>query len=99
MLRPGNHEDSAWSLLGLAATNLANGEGEHGAMLLGAARAVLTQMGADFKPFERRLHEATKAEATALCGPTVHAAARDRGASLTLPAAVGLALDGDVPSV
>ncbi len=36
-------------------------------MLLGAARAVLTQMGADFKPFERHLDEATEARSLGRC--------------------------------
>jgi len=92
-------EDLAWCLEGLASLAAREGDGERASTLLGVAGALLAHMGADFKPFERRLHEATEAEATALCGPTVHAAARDRGASLTLPAAVGLALDDDVPSV
>ena len=87
----GNHEDSAWSLLGLAATNLANGEGERGAMLLGAARAVLTQMGADFKPFERHLDEATEARSRTLLGSSGHEAALRRGSSMTLDEALDLA--------
>ena len=64
----GDREDSAWSLLGLAATNVATGDGERGAILLGAARTVLTQMGADFKPFERHLDEATEERSRALLG-------------------------------
>ena len=87
----GNHEDSAWSLLGLAATNLANGEGERGAMLLGAARAVLTQMGADFKPFERHLDEATEARSRTLLGSSGHEAALRHGSSMTLDEALDLA--------
>ena len=87
----GNHEDSAWSLLGLAATNLANGEGERGAMLLGAARAVLTQMGADFKPFERHLDETTEARSRTLLGSSGHEAALKHGSSMTLAEALDLA--------
>ena len=87
----GNHEDSAWSLLGLAATNLANGEGERGATLLGAARAVLTQMGADFKPFERHLDETTEERSRALLGAAGHEAALERGSSMTLDEALDLA--------
>jgi hypothetical protein len=87
----GNHEDSAWSLLGLAATNLANGEGERGATLLGAARAVLTQMGADFKPFERHLDEATEARSRTLLGSSGHEAALRHGSSMTLDEALDLA--------
>jgi hypothetical protein len=87
----GNHEDSAWSLLGLAATNLANGEAERGATLLGAARAVLTQMGADFKPFERHLDETTEARSRMLLGTAGHEAALTRGSSMALDDALDLA--------
>ena len=87
----GNQEDSAWSLLGLAATNLANGEGDRGAMLLGAARAVLTQMGAEFKPFERHLDEATEARSRTLLGSSGHEAALRHGSSMTLDEALDLA--------
>ena len=87
----GDREDSAWSLLGLAATNLAKGEGERGAILLGAARAVLTQMGADFKPFERHLDEATEQRSRMLLGASDHEAALKRGSSLTLDEALDLA--------
>ena len=63
--------------------------------MLGVAGGLLAQMGAQFKPFERRLHEATEAQSTALCGPALHAEAKERGASLTLTVALALALDGD----
>ena len=87
----GDHEDSAWSLLGLAATNVATGDGERGAILLGAARAVLTQMGADFKPFERHLDEVTEERSRMLLGTAGHEAALRRGSSLTLEEALDLA--------
>jgi predicted ATPase/DNA-binding SARP family transcriptional activator len=87
----GDHEDTAWSLLGLAATNLANGEGERGTMLLGAARSVLTQMGAEFKPFERHLDEVTEERSRMLLGAAAHEAALRRGSSLTLDEALDLA--------
>ena len=87
----GNHEDTAWSLLGLAAMNLANGDGERGAMLLGAARTVLTQMGADFKPFERHLDAVTEERSRMLLGTAGHEAALKRGSSLTLDEALDLA--------
>jgi len=87
----GNHEDTAWSLLGLAAMNLANGEGERGAMLLGAARAVLTEMGADFKPFERHLDEVTEERSRKLLGTAGHEAALRAGAAMTLDEALDLA--------
>jgi hypothetical protein len=61
-------------------------------MLLGVADGLLTQMGAEFKPFERRLHDATEEHARELCGPVVYAEARERGASMPLTAALALAL-------
>jgi tetratricopeptide (TPR) repeat protein len=87
----GDHEDTAWSLLGLAATSVANGEGERGAMLLGAARSVLSQMGADFKPFERHLDDVTEERSRELLGAAGHEAALRRGSSLTLDDALDLA--------
>jgi tetratricopeptide (TPR) repeat protein len=87
----GNREDSAWSLLGLAATEIANGNGESGAILLGAARTVLAQMGADFKPFERHLDEVTDERSRALLGTPGHEAALRRGSSMTLDEALDLA--------
>ena len=91
----GDREDSAWSLLGLAATDVATGDGERGAILLGAARAVLTQMGADFKPFERHLDEVTEERSLMLLGSAGHEAALRRGSSLTLAEALDLAVAGD----
>jgi hypothetical protein len=87
----GNREDSAWSLLGLAAASVAKGDGERGAILLGAARSVLTQMGADFKPFERHLDEATERQSRSLLADAGYEAALRRGSSLSLEAALELA--------
>ena len=53
-------------------------------MLLGAADTLLTEMGADFKPFERRLHEETVARVIALCGDELFRVARARGAGMEL---------------
>lgn len=78
-------------MLGLAATNAAAGQGEGGAILLGAARTVLTQMGAEFKPFERHLDEATEERSRALLGPSGHEAALRYGSSLTFDEALDLA--------
>ena len=90
----GDREDSAWSLLGLAATNVATDDGERGAILLGAARTVLTQMGADFKPFERHLDEATEERSRALLGTVGYETALERGKSMTLDEALDLAALG-----
>ena len=53
-------EDLAWCLEGLAAVAVRERNGERASVLLGAAGGLLAQMGADFKPFERQLHEATQ---------------------------------------
>jgi non-specific serine/threonine protein kinase len=90
-------EDIAWCLEGLAAVAAAEGNGERASLLLGAAGGLLQQMGADFKPFERKLHEATEARARGLAGDTGHAAALGRGAALPLADAVELALEAAPP--
>jgi predicted ATPase/DNA-binding SARP family transcriptional activator len=87
----GDKEDLAWCLEGFAALAAAAGEGERASLLLGAAGALLAQMGAEFKPFERQLHDATEAKARGLCGDLFEAAA-ERGAVLTLEEALELSL-------
>ena len=49
-------------------------------------------MGADFKPFERQLHEATRTEALRLCGEETFATAAQAGAGMSLAEAVAAAL-------
>ena len=85
-------EDIAWCLEGLASLAAAEGAGELASILLGAAGALLKQIGADFKPFERKLHEATRARAESLCGEAGHAAAVEQGAAMALTDALELAL-------
>ena len=85
-------EDLAWCLEGLAAVAARERDGERASVLLGAAGGLLAQMGADFKPFERRLHETTERQAETLGGPAEHTAARERGAALGLAEAVDYAL-------
>jgi len=85
----GDKEDLAWCLEGLAGLAAATGHGERAALLLGAARSLLEQMGASFKPFERRLHETTFERASALCDGAFGELV-DRGAALSLPDAVEL---------
>jgi predicted ATPase/DNA-binding SARP family transcriptional activator len=80
----GDKEDLAWCLEGFAALEAAEDRGEHAAELLGAADTLLTEMGADFKPFERRLHEETVARALELCGPDLFATAMRRGTQAEL---------------
>jgi predicted ATPase/DNA-binding SARP family transcriptional activator len=85
-------EDTAWCLEGLAAVAAWYSEGHEATILLGAASALLTQIGADYKPFERQLHETTRRRAESLCGPAGHVEAHDEGATMPLDDAVDLAL-------
>ena len=88
----GDREDIAWSLLGLAATDVEDGDGERAGLLLGAAREVLEQMDAAFKPFERELDRRTEERSRALCGAERHDAAVEQGSSLPLAEVIELAL-------
>jgi predicted ATPase/DNA-binding SARP family transcriptional activator len=83
----GDKEDLAWCLEGLAGLAAATGRGERAALLLGAAESLLGQMGATFKPFERRLHETTVERAAALCDGSFGELV-ERGARLSLAEAV-----------
>ena len=87
-------EDIAWCLEGLASLAAAEGAGELASILLGAAGGLLKQIGADFKPFERQLHEATRARAERLCGHDGYRAVRAEGEALPLAQAIVLATDG-----
>jgi predicted ATPase/DNA-binding SARP family transcriptional activator len=86
-------EDLAWCLEGFAALAASNGEGERAATLLGAAGALLARIGADYKPFERRLHESTESAARAACDPGAFATAIEQGASLSMDEALDAAVD------
>ena len=88
----GDAEDLAWCLEGLAAVAAEAGDGERAATLLGTSGGLLRRMGADFKPFERKLHEATHARAEALCGLEECRDTMVRGESMTLAAMLELAL-------
>ena len=85
-------EDIAWCLEGLAALAAGDGSGELAATLLGAAGGLLKQIGADFKPFERQLHDATERRARSLCGEDRYEAAVDTGASMALADTLRLVL-------
>ena len=84
----GDKEDICWSLLGLASVAARRREGERAAVLSGAAISLLDQMGAQFKPFERGLHEETAMLATSLLGEEALTAAQERGTQLSLTQAV-----------
>jgi predicted ATPase/DNA-binding SARP family transcriptional activator len=87
----GDKEDIAWCLEGLASVAAAAGDGERAATLLGVAGALLGEMGADFKPFERQLHEATESRARELCGAAAYDDAAQRGAALQLAEGIAVA--------
>jgi len=89
----GDREDIAWSLLGLSAVEIDSGNGQRGALLLGAARRVLSEMSAAYKPFERQLDQQTEERSRALNGDEDHQAAVARGLALGLDEALDLVLD------
>ena len=91
----GDREDLAWILEGLAALAAADGRGERGALLLGAADAQLTAMGADHKPYERSLRDRTAQAVGRLLGEAPMSDAISRGASLALPDVVAVGLSTD----
>lgn len=86
-------EDLAWCLEGFAALAARDGDGVRAATLLGAAGAVLARIGADHKPFERRLHESTVSAARAACDPAAFDTAMERGASMSMDEVLELALE------
>ena len=88
----GDKEDLAWCLEGFAALAAAEARGEDAARLLGAAAAVLDEMDAEFKPFERQLHDATQAAAVRLLGERAFGDAEREGAAMPLADAIASAL-------
>jgi predicted ATPase/DNA-binding SARP family transcriptional activator len=90
-------EDLAWCLEGFAALAASEGDGERAGILLGAAGALLARIGADYKPFERRLHESTESAARASCDPEAFAEATEQGASMSMDEVFELALSVSPP--
>jgi len=90
----GDKEDICWCLLGYAALSEMRGKAENAATLLGAAAALLEQMGAAFKPFERMIHDDTAAAARLSLGGRAFETARARGAQMSLDEAAELAVAG-----
>jgi predicted ATPase len=88
----GDKEDMCWAMLGLASVSAARADGERSAILLGAASALLRSMGADFKPFERALHDDTAQQVRELIGEQSYEEARARGAALSLESALEIAV-------
>jgi predicted ATPase/DNA-binding SARP family transcriptional activator len=89
----GDKEDLAWCLLGVAGVAARTGDGRQAAALLGSSVALLEAIGAAFKPFERLLHDDTVERALALSGADGYERERLRGATLSLEAAIALALE------
>jgi len=85
-------EDLAWCLEGFAALATEAHDWERAATLLGAAGALLTRIGADHKPFERRLHESTESRARSVCDSAAFDAAAAQGAAMPLAAVLDLAV-------
>jgi predicted ATPase/DNA-binding SARP family transcriptional activator len=92
-----DQEDLAWCLEGFAALAAGHGDGERAATLLGAAGALLVRIGADYKPFERRLHESTESAARAACEPDAFAEATGRGASMPMDEVLDVAMSVSQP--
>jgi non-specific serine/threonine protein kinase len=84
----GDKEDICWCLLALGAISAARGDNERAATMLGAARELLTQMGAAFKPFERSLHDETEMDARRRLGDDSYDAAHARGRRMSVEQAI-----------
>jgi predicted ATPase/DNA-binding SARP family transcriptional activator len=92
----GDKEDLAWCLLGFAGLAASRGDGYKASLLLGSAVALLGEMGAAFKPFERHLHDSTADKARDLSGEEAFQAARRDGGAMSLDAVIGHALADEV---
>jgi hypothetical protein len=88
----GDKEDLAWSLLGLAALAARRDQAEQAAQLLGAGTSLLTDMGADFKPFERQLHAQTESAVLESLGRARYDEFAQRGRELAIADVVDLAI-------
>jgi predicted ATPase/DNA-binding SARP family transcriptional activator len=87
----GDTEDVAWCLIALAAVASRTARPRYGARMLGAATALLEQIGAHMKPFEQSLYERTRRDLEGALGTDGLGDGLAAGARLGLPAAVGLA--------
>jgi hypothetical protein len=89
--RVGDHEDLAWCLIGLAAIASRTRQTYDGARMLGFTLALLEQIGATMKPFERSLYERTRTTLDSALGAARFAAALREGELLQLSDVVTLA--------
>jgi predicted ATPase/DNA-binding SARP family transcriptional activator len=83
---------SAWSVSELAGPEIGLGRPERGALLVGAADHALEMLGVTRHPGDRPEHQRVLAGLNAALGEATFARLRARGAELSLPEAVALAL-------
>jgi predicted ATPase/DNA-binding SARP family transcriptional activator len=86
---------SAWSVSELAGPELGLGRPERGAVLVGAADHALEMLGVTRHPGDRPEHQRVVAGLCAALGEEEFARLRAKGAELSLPEAVALALSED----
>lgn len=84
-------EDIAWGLLATAAVLARTDQPATAALLLGAAEARLLEIEAEFKPYERKLHDATSASLHNALGEVGLYEARARGTQMSVSEAVATA--------
>jgi predicted ATPase/DNA-binding SARP family transcriptional activator len=90
-LELGYEEGVMYCLEGQAGVHADRGEGEHAAMLLGAAGAAAERLGSVLEPFERDLHDRTAEAVRSALGDAAFAAAVAAGRELDIPAAAARA--------
>ncbi len=82
------------ALVGFAAIAARRGDGERGAMLLGASNAVSASLGTDLDATDRLFRDRCEAELRALLGDDAFAAAEAAGRAIDVDTAIRIALDG-----
>ncbi len=81
-----------WVINGIAAVTAAQGRLERASTLLGIAEGLLERAGGNWPPDEREQHDEALARVSGELSPEAVAAARARGAAMSLEQAVGFAL-------
>ncbi len=82
----------AWTINSVAAVTAAKGDYERAATLNGMAAAMLERAGGEWPPDEREQYDETLSTVTVGLPPEVLAAARARGAAMSLTDGVAYAL-------
>jgi predicted ATPase/DNA-binding SARP family transcriptional activator len=95
-LQANDQEDIAWCFEGFAALAARQDDGRRAALLTGAAGALLRAIGAEYKPFERRMHQETESRARSLLGAEEFSEQDSRGAALPRPSVLQLVHDQDL---